>query len=334
MTATAPKTANSFTVPANHPVLVAEDFLADNTVYLGDAAKLMRCIRPGTVAASFWSPPYFVGKSYEKNASFDDWLKLLREVVQAHVNVLRAGGFMIINIADILCFSDSSMPRIQADNYHKKCAISRADVLAAQNRYPQHNRRQLAAILGCSEQTVQRRLENNNVRGGKHQVQTKVFLTGGMLQKWAEEAELYLYDRRIWAKDPCWANSRWHSNSYRAVDEFEYLYIFWKPGITPIDRRRLSSIEWRDWGSRAVWRIPSVRANNQHEAMFPDELARRVIKLFSGNGDLVLDPFVGSGTTAAMAIECGRRFIGIEKIPQYATLARRRCQQAKHDDTR
>lgn len=291
--------------------------------------QLMRRIRPGTVALSFWSPPYFVGKSYEKELSFAEWKNMLRTTIHAHAAALEDGGFMIVNIADILCLPDPSMPRIQADNSGKKCPVSCEDVLAAKRRHPEFNRRRLAATLGCSEQTVQRRLENNNVRGGKQKAQTKVFLTGGMLQEWAEEAKLYLYDRRVWVKDPCWANSRWHSNSYRAVDEFEYVYVFWKPGITKINRGRLSAAEWRDWGSRAVWKIPSVRANRRHEAMFPAELARRVVRLFSDDGDLVLDPFVGSGTTAIAAIECGRRFIGIEKMPATADMARQACRQAQ-----
>lgn len=322
-------------VPANNPVFAANDsecgapgFLSENEIYEGDAVRFMRRIRPETVAVSFWSPPYFVGKSYEKEMSFAGWRELLRAAVAAHTAVLRPGGFMVINIADILCLPDPAMPRIQADNFNKKCAVSREDILSAKRRHPNYNRRRLAEILGCSEQTVQRRLENNNVRGGKHQTQTKVFLTGGMLQEWAETARLYLYDRRVWVKDPCWANSRWHGNSYRAVDEFEYLYIFWKPGITPVNRGRLSAAEWRDWGSRAAWRIPSVRANDKHEAMFPAELARRVVRLFSDAGDLILDPFVGSGTTAAVAAECGRRYIGVEKIAAYAKLARQKCAAA------
>ena len=127
----------------------------------------------------------------------------------------------------------------------------------------------------------------HNVRGGKYTVQRKVKLVGGLIEQWADEAGLYLYDRRVWVKDPCWENGQWHSLSYRSVDEFEYVYVFWKPGITTIDRDRLDRAEWSEWGSRGVWHIPSVRANVEHEAQFPDELARRVIRIFSAPGDLV-----------------------------------------------
>ena len=146
-------------------------------------------------------------------------------------------------------------------------------------------------------------------------------LIGGLVQGWAEDAGFYLYDRRAWVKDPCWENSRWHSLSYRAVDEFEYIYIFWKPGISVIDRTRLSKEEWSEWGSRAVWEIPSVRNNSEHEAQFPLELPRRVIRIFSGKGDLVIDPFMGLGTTAVAAIREERRYIGIDYVPEYVEKA-------------
>ncbi len=193
--------------------------------------------------------------------------------------------------------------------------MTREDVLAMKAKHPDANRHQLAALLGCSEQTVQRRLEGNNVRGGKHECATKIVLTGCMVEQWAAEAGLYLYDRRIWHKDPCWANSRWHSTSYKAVDEFEHVYVFWQPGIVEYDRARLADSEWSEWGSRAVWKIRSVRRNDRHEAEFPEELARRVIRLYSPEGGTVLDCFVGSGTTTAVAKALGRQWIGIDASP-------------------
>ena len=236
---------------------------------------------------------------------------------------------MVVNIGDILCFPDHDIPKFQADNIRRKrVKVTRDDILAAQIAHPNANRHELAAILGCSEQTIQRRLEHNNVRGGKSSPQTKIQLTGCMVSDWAEEAGFYLYDQRIWHKDPCWANSRWHSNSYRAVDEFEHIYVFWYPGITEYDRERLSAHEWADWGSRGVWNIRSVRHNDRHEAEFPEELARRVIKLFSPAGGLVIDPFVGVGTTTSVAKSLGRRWVGIETNPKYVEIARERTSES------
>ena len=293
-----------------------------NCVLTGDSREILPCLPESSVDLSFWSPPYYVGKSYEQHLSFQEWQELVAAVVQEHGRILKPGSFMAVNIGDILCFPDENMPRFQADNVRrKKVAITREDVLAAKARYPEANRHALANILGCSEQTVQRRLEGNNVRGGKHALSTKIVLTGCLLERWAEEAGFYLYDQRIWHKDPCWANSRWHSNSYRAVDEFEHVYVFWKPGITEYDRERLHPEEWSAWGSRGVWQIRSVRRNDRHEAEFPEELAERVIRLFSPKGGLVLDPFVGVGTTTSVAKRLGRQWIGIDIDPQSAQIA-------------
>lgn len=262
--------------------------------------------------------------------SYADWQALLRAVIQEHRRLLQPGGFMIINIADILAFKDASMPRIMAENKsNKRSPVTREQILAAMAQHPTYSRQKIAKLLGCSEQTVDRRLKGNNIRGGKYSPQTRVHLVGGMLEAMALEASLYLYDRRIWVKDAAWENSQWHSNSYRAVDEFEYLYIFWKPGITTVDRTRLTKEEWVDWGSRAVWYIPSVRANDDHAAKFPLELPRRLIRLFTKPGDVVLDCFIGSGTTAVAAIEENRHYIGIELEPRYVQLAKTACEQAK-----
>ena len=247
----------------------------DNRILTGDARSILPDLPQDSIDLSFWSPPYYVGKSYEKHLSFEDWQSLVRDVIHCHKSIIKPGGFIAVNIGDILCFPDDSIPKFQADNVRrKKIPITREDILAVKQHNPGANRHELARILGCSEQTIQRRLENNNVRGGKQTNSTKIMLTGCLITQWAEEAGFYLYDQRIWHKDPCWANSRWHSNSYRAVDEFEHVYVFWKPGITEYDRERLDSEEWAIWGSRGVWNIPSVRRNDRHEAEFPEELAR------------------------------------------------------------
>lgn len=311
---------------------IALSYEPDN-IYNGDARDIAHNIKPGSISLSVWSPPYHVGKEYERDMSFFEWKNLLRRVIEAHTVVLKPGAFLAINIADILCFKDPDMPKIMAENIsrRKRDDITRDKILEVWSKRPGYNRRQIAEILGCSEQTVDRRMRGNNIRGGKYETQTRVKLVGGIIEECALNAGLYLYDRRAWVKDAAWENSKWHSMSYRAVDEFEYVYIFWKPGPTKVDKSRLSKDEWIGWGSRAVWNIPSVRANNNHEAKFPLELPRRVIQLLTDPGEIVLDCFVGSGTSAIAAIREKRRFIGVELSPEYAALAHKALTNALNE---
>lgn len=307
-------------------------YLAIDKNYCGTAEELMQKIEANSIAVSVWSPPYHVGKNYEDGQSYEDWMEMLQTVINLHFSVLKPGGFLAINIGDILCFPDENMPKIQANNVSmRKSKVTEEDVLKAQAEPPDYNRHQLAKILGCSEQTVDRRLHGNNIRGGKYSTQTRVRIVGGMLEEMALKAGLYPYDRRIWVKDAAWANSNWTTNSYRAVDEFEYVYIYWKPGITKVDRNRLKKEEWTEWGSRAVWNIRSVQKNDVHEAMFPLELPRRVIKLFSDKGDTILDCFMGSGTSAIAALAEGRHFIGIDKEEKYVQLADKSIERYKSE---
>jgi DNA modification methylase len=293
-----------------------------NELYVGRSENLMKNITPDSIALSFWSPPYFVGKEYEKDETYESWQEMLRAVIRLHSPALKPGGFMVINIADIKCFKDISIPRFQALNLSKqRSPITRQMILEARVKFPRYNRDELAAYLGCSEQTIDRRLNGNNIRGGKYEVQTRVKLVGGQIEDYAYECGLYLYDHRIWAKDAAWANSRWTTNTLKAVDEYEDLYVFWKPGQQTIDRTKLSPQEWKEWGMRGIWYVNSVRVNDDHEAKFPLQLAERVVRLFSDPGDIILDPFMGSGTTAIASIKHDRQYIGIEKEPHYVELA-------------
>ena len=311
------------------------DPIAVNAIHVGDATALLGRIERNSVDLSVWSPPYHVGKAYEAHLDFEAWQSLLRTVIAEHYGALKPGGFLVINIADILCFRDETMPKVQAANVSRhRSTVTREMVMQAISAHPDYNRYQLAEFLGCSEQTIDRRLNGNNIRGGKYDTQTRVKIVGGLIEEWALEAGFYPYDRRIWVKDAAWENSRWATISYRSVDEFEYLYFFWKPGVTTVDRSRLSQQEWKEWGSRGVWNFPSVRANDDHEAKFPLELPTRVIKLLTDPDDVVLDCFMGSGTTAVAAVNLGRRYIGIELLDRYARLARKNVAEVQSARTR
>ena len=69
---------------------------------------------------------------------------------------------------------------------------------------------------------------------------------------------------------------------------------------------------------------PAKAKLSGHPAPFPEELPNRLIKLFSFHGDTVLDPFIGSGTTAVSAKKLGRKFVGYDINPEYIKIAKNR----------
>ena len=98
--------------------------------------------------------------------------------------------------------------------------------------------------------------------------------------------------------------------------DYEFILIFKKPGASRKvskevkEASKLTKEEWKEYFS-GHWRFGGARQLG-HEAMFPEELPRRLIRMFSFQGDTVLDPFLGSGTTVKAALESGRNALGYE----------------------
>lgn len=81
---------------------------------------------------------------------------------------------------------------------------------------------------------------------------------------------------------------------------------------------------------RSVWVVPNKASNEKHYASFPVKLIKPMILAGSKENDIVLDPFMGVGTTAIVAKRLNRKFIGIELNPQYAKRAIARAERAVH----
>ena len=77
---------------------------------------------------------------------------------------------------------------------------------------------------------------------------------------------------------------------------------------------------------RTVWSIPLSKCREAHFAVFPDQLVQTCIAATSPEDGVVLDPFIGSGTTALVAKELGRHYIGIDCAEKYCEMARRRLE--------
>ena len=103
--------------------------------------------------------------------------------------------------------------------------------------------------------------------------------------------------------------------------DYEFILIFKKQGVAPKieknikEQSKLSKEEWNQY-FQGHWNFGGVRQDN-HIAMFPEELPKRLIKMFSFIGDIVLDPFLGSGTTSLVAKNLGRNSVGYEINPDF-----------------
>ena len=123
-------------------------------------------------------------------------------------------------------------------------------------------------------------------------------------------------------------------------DVHEYILVYSK-GVFKLPRtkeekstERADTIDKKEFVelTKSIWRFPTVSAKRVgHPAPFPVELPRRCIEMYTFAGDVVLDPFLGSGQTAIAALEAGRRYIGVDLSEEYCELAEQRIAEASID---
>jgi len=123
----------------------------------------------------------------------------------------------------------------------------------------------------------------------------------------------------------------WLSASNPTIrDVHEYILIFSKGRFRREKNGRSSTIARDDFleVTKSIWRFSTDSARRiGHPAPFPIELPRRLIELYTYENDIVLDPFLGSGSTAIAALHAGRHFVGYEISRDYVELAQKRIEQ-------
>lgn len=175
---------------------------------------------------------------------------------------------------------------------------------------------------------------------------------------YARECGFNLHDTMIWVKEG--GGERGGYNRY--MPNFEYMFVFSKgkpktanllrdrpnknynPDSKPayrqnrreadgVSRYRIRNKNSEPFGKRNNWwYIPPVNRNVGHPAAFPVRLAQDHILSWSNEGDTVLDPFMGSGTTGVACVNTNRSFIGIEIDSDYCETARRRIEEATNNE--
>jgi len=137
----------------------------------------------------------------------------------------------------------------------------------------------------------------------------------------------------LWNKgssaSPSTAWGSWKSAANPVLrDVHEYILVFSKQSYSRKRQKQhedtIRKEDFLEW-TKSVWSFPAVPARSVgHPAPFPEELPRRLIELYTYKGDVVLDPFCGSGTTCLAARRAGRRFVGYDISSEYCRLAETR----------
>ena len=143
--------------------------------------------------------------------------------------------------------------------------------------------------------------------------------------------ELFLLDVYIWnrtnpSKKLMFGSYPYPRNFY-AQNTIEFITVYVKDGQPqnnlPKDVREKSKITEKEWVefTKQIWNIPIPNKNDiafgEHSAIMPEEIVRRCIRLYTYIGDVVLDPFAGSGTTLKVAKELKRNYVGYEISESY-----------------
>ena len=161
-----------------------------------------------------------------------------------------------------------------------------------------------------------------------HHVISNFFLRRGLVWK----GEILWEKNNYNCKYTSWGSWKSPSSPYLKYS-WEFVEVFCKGDIKKPGRAADADItadEFKKW-VYGKWSIAPERGMSErfgHPAMFPEELARRVLRLFSFRGDVILDPFNGAGTTTLVAKKTGRRFLGVDISPEYCATAERRLREA------
>jgi DNA modification methylase len=136
------------------------------------------------------------------------------------------------------------------------------------------------------------------------------------------EAGWYLRADIIWDKTNCMPENV----TDRPTRSHEYMFLFSKSAKYHYDHEAVKeeTAKGKKRNCRTVWQIPKATSRTVHTAVFPEALVSRCVLAGSRQGDTVLDPFAGSGTTGVVSTQLGRDFLGIELNADYCGVCEER----------
>jgi len=263
-----------------------DEFNDENTITLwgGDCLDLLSSMPSGVADLVITSPPYNIGKEYERKLDLEVYVEQQRAVIDECVRILKPTGS--------ICW--------QVGNYVDSGEIVPLDVVL----YP--------IFSGAGLQ-----LRNRIVWHFEHGLHCRRRFSGRYETIiWFTKTKKYYFDL-----DPV-----------RVPQKYPGKRHFKGPNAGKLSCNPLGK------NPSDVWAIPNVKHNHiektSHPCQFPVELIERLVLSMSPAGGLVVDPFIGVGTTAVAAIMHQRRAAGAEIVPEYLEIAKKRIAQAKQGTLR
>lgn len=253
------------------------DASASIVVYPGDCLDLLRYIPNNSLQLVVTSPPYNIGKEYEKRLDLELYLQQQARVIAECVRALSPRGS--------ICW--------QVGNYVDRGAIVPLDTIL----YP------IFSGLGL-------RMRNRIIWHFEHGLHCSRRFSGRYETiLWFTKSDDYVFNL-----DPVRIPQKYPGKKY-----------FKGPKVGQYSSNPLGK------NPGDLWVIPNVKSNHvektEHPCQFPVELIERLVLSLTNEGDWVLDPFLGTGTSIIAAIRHRRRGVGAEITPKYIDLARERIQQ-------
>ena len=310
------------------------------TLYCADVLEGLAALEPGSVQTCITSPPYFALRDYGVAGQLglealpSDYVFNLVKVFRAVRGALRDDGTVWLNLGDSYCRNPAKgqhkpgAPGKQRYIYErgggrasatfdlKRSGLKEKDLIGAPWRAALALQQPWLRCESCGG-------EDHASRWGTLHGQWRLCPACEQFAPWTiTESGWYLRADVIWHKP----NGLPNSVKDRPVTDHEYVFLLAKS-----PRYHFNHLAIREDASngskrskRTVWSVNTAASKDAHFAVFPPQLIEPMVLAGSTPGSVVLDPFFGSGTTGLVAIQHGRKAIGIEISPQFCKLACKR----------
>lgn len=271
---------------------IYNNYSEENRIILheGDTYKFLKTIPDSTITMAITSPPYNIGKKYEKRVSIEKYLNKQENVISELVRILKDNGSICWEVGNYIKNGEVFPLDIYYYNIFKKFNLN------LRNRIIWHFGHGLHASKRFS---------------GRYETIL-----------WFTKSDNYTFNLdsvRIPSKYP---GKRHYKGKKKGQPSCN------PKGKNPSD---IWQIVYRDWKNE-IWDIPNVKSNHPektiHPSQFPIELVERLILALTNKGDIVLDPFVGVGSSIIAAILNDRKGVGVDKEREFTDIAFERITQA------